>query len=57
MKKMKVYHAKSFYNFTIDEKDEKMFLYAFNVSCYPEHLIRNLNYYNINYILEVEGKK
>lgn len=55
MKQIKVYHAKSFYTFTIDEKDEKMFMHAFNVSSYPSHLIRNLDYYNVNYTLKTEA--
>jgi hypothetical protein len=55
MKQIKVYHAKSFYTFTIDEKDEKIFMHAFNVSSYPSHLIRNLDYYNVNYTLKTEA--
>lgn len=54
MKQIKVYYNKSFYTFTIDEKDEKMFMHAFNVSNYPSHLIRTLDYYNVNYTLKTE---
>lgn len=48
-KDIQIKHAYDAYIFTIDENDFEMFMYCFNISCYPHHLKSNLKYYNIKY--------